>query len=160
VHVLAEAAVVTQSQTARGEIVVAREHGAAVAHGGQVLRRIERERRGHAEAPHGTAGPGRALRLGAILEEPQAAGRGHVLDRGHVDGLAVQVNGHAPDRARRDPGVRGRLALVLLALWPQDVPPAFDGRQDRLLDLVVHRGTGQWNRHTEPPSKRLYLPRW
>jgi len=78
--------------------------------------------------------------------------------------IAVVLTGSGRDGAMgvtaAVPGVARQLALELLALWPQDVLPAFDGRQDRLLDLVVHRGTGQWNRHTEPPSKRLYLPRW
>src|SRR5262249_58129165 len=67
VHVLVEAAVVTQSPAARGEIVVARQHGAAVAHGGQVLRRVEQERPGHAAGPPRAAGAGAPPRPGASL---------------------------------------------------------------------------------------------
>src|SRR5439155_18511025 len=72
VYVLVEPAVIAQPPTARRDLIVVGDDGAAVAHHGQVLRRIEGEDRGAPEGADAASLEGRAVRLRAVLQHPQA----------------------------------------------------------------------------------------
>ena len=93
-----------------GDLGVAREDGASVAHGRKILRRVEREGRRAAKAADSPSVPLGTLRLGTVLEKPEAEARGEVLDCGEIRGLAVQVHWDDPDGSRR--GLRPRVDSV------------------------------------------------
>src|SRR2546428_5656540 len=97
VHVPVDSAVVPQPAATGHDLVITGEDGTAVAHAGQILRRVEGEDRGAAEATDLSPVPLGALRLGAVLEEPEAEARGEVLDGRQVHRLTVQVHGQNPD---------------------------------------------------------------
>ena len=99
-HVLVEPAVIPQATATVGDLVVAGEDGAAVAHAGQVLRRIEREDGDAAEAADPAAIPLGSLCLRAIFEDPEAQARGEALDGRQIHGLTIEMDGHDPDRPR------------------------------------------------------------
>ena len=110
VDVLVHAPVIAKAPAAHRDVVVVRDEQPAVAHHGEVLRRVEREDARAPEAPHLAPLPGRSVRLGAVLEEPEAARRAELEHAGEIGGVPVEVNGHEAHRPRRHLG-RGVLQV-------------------------------------------------
>src|SRR5262245_38775702 len=81
---------------------VARDDGAAVAQGAEILRGIEAERARDADGPNRTAIRRREVGLAAVLDDRQAVAERDALNAGHVGGLAVQVHRHDGARPRSD----------------------------------------------------------
>ena len=92
---------IAQAAAASGNLVVVGHDGAAVAHHREVLGRIEREHAGPAEAADLLAVPRRAVRLRAVLEDPEAEPRRQVPQGIDVHRLTVEVHRHDSDGARR-----------------------------------------------------------
>src|SRR5262249_22608882 len=93
VHVLLEAAVVAEPAAPLGDLRVSGEDGATVAHRREILRGVEGECGGAAEAADPSPLPLSALGLGAVLQNPEAQRRDELLDRGEIRRLTVQVHG-------------------------------------------------------------------
>ena len=86
---------------------VARDHGAAVAQGAEVLARVEAEGGRDAERAAGPPLVQRAVRLAGVFDDGQAAARGELEDRIHVGRLAVEMHRHDRPGARGDRGLDG-----------------------------------------------------
>src|SRR3972149_10500582 len=90
-------AVGAKAPAARGDLVIVRHQEAAVAHDGQVLRRVERKRAGAAEGTDLPALPRGPMGLGAVLQKPELVLRAEILDGGqrseeHTSELQSQSN--------------------------------------------------------------------
>src|SRR5262245_36922997 len=92
VHVLFLPTVVAEPAAARRHLVIVRDEHAPVTHHGKVLRGIEGEYPGAAERSDLPALPGRPVRLGAILQEPQIVPQAELLDLAKIGGMAVEVH--------------------------------------------------------------------
>ncbi len=94
-------AAVSQPLDARRERLIVGHDGAAVAERAEILRRIEAERSRDADCADRTPGSGREMRLTAILDDGKRVPGCDPLDRRHVGGLSVQMNGQNGARPRR-----------------------------------------------------------
>jgi hypothetical protein len=99
-----------QHAHAVGDVAVAQEHHAGVAHRRQVLAGEERERRRVAERPDRAAVATGAVRLRRVLDQREAVPVGDLAERRQVGGLAAQVDGDDGPGALGDRRVdRGRV---------------------------------------------------
>src|SRR5262249_10827025 len=80
VNVFVDSAMIAQPPAASGDLVVIRDHGAAIAHDGEVLGGIEGEDGGGGEGADFPAAPLGSLGLGAVLQEPHAQARRQLTD--------------------------------------------------------------------------------
>ena len=131
VDVLAHAPVIAKAPAAGGDLVVVGDEQPAVAHHGEILRRVEREDARAPEAPHLAPLPGRAVGLRAVLEEPEAARGAELEDPGEIGGVPVEVHGHEAHRPR---GHLGRGVFEVDGVGVVDVDEDRDGagEADRL----------------------------
>ena len=110
VDVLVEPAVVADPPAPRRHVVVVGDEEATVAHDREVLRGVEGEGAGAAEAADLASLPGRSVGLGAVLHEPEAALGAESLDGGEIGRMAVEVYRDEAHGARR--GLDGRIPDV------------------------------------------------
>jgi hypothetical protein len=163
VHVLVEPPVIAQAAAARGDFVVVRDHGAAVAHHREVLRRIERKDRGAAEAADDTAAERRAVRLRAVFEHPEAVAARELPHGRNVERVTIEMHGKHADGPRRDLG-RGvrRVHRVVVVRVDEDrrrvgEADRLDGRKRRMRgdeDLVAGLDAECPQRQPEPGRGR------
>ncbi len=86
-------AVVPRRPTPLGQTVVVGDDRTPVAHGAEILGRVEAECTGLSHAAASLSFVAGAVRLGGILHDDQAVLLGDCADRVHVDGMSVKVNG-------------------------------------------------------------------
>ena len=87
-------AIFAQLRDALGERCVVGHHHAAIADGAQILGRIKAEGGDVAEAAEPPVAEPRAVRLGAILDDPRAVPPRKIEDRVEIGGLAVEMDRH------------------------------------------------------------------
>ena len=95
-------AAVSQPADALREPAIVGDDRAAIAKRAEILGGIEAECSSHPDRADGPAAGGRQMRLAAVLDDGEVVARGDALDRGHVGGLAVQVDRQDRARARSD----------------------------------------------------------
>ena len=113
--VLRPLAVIAQQPELRRDLTVVGHDHPAVPVGAEVLRRVEAERRGMAEAADALAFVSRAVRLGGILDHYQVVPCSDGKHGVEIDRLTVQVNRHDRPRSRSDGGrERSRIDRIRL----------------------------------------------
>jgi hypothetical protein len=103
-----------------GQLGVVRHERAGIAHGTEVLRRVEAERRRPSSRARPDAVPPGAVRLACVLDDREAARRGERIEGDDVRHLSVEMHRHDRPRPPRNRGLRRSHVDVVVLLRDVD----------------------------------------